>query len=64
MDIKIQHSKLGTIVLGIAALALGVIVFMNPSNAGVALTLAVGWVLTILGAVTLANAFTRWSVIL
>jgi uncharacterized membrane protein HdeD (DUF308 family) len=64
MDIRIQHSKLGTIVLGLAALALGVVVFMNPSNAGVALTLAVGWVLTILGAVTLANAFTRWSVIL
>jgi len=63
MDIKVQHSKLGTILLGVAALVLGVIVFTNPQNATVALTLTVGWVLAILGVMTLLNALTRWSVI-
>lgn len=64
MDVKITRSKVGTILLGIASIALGVIIFMNPNTAAATLVVTIGWVLTVLGVVLLISAIASGSAIL
>lgn len=64
MEGKFASTKLGTIVSGVALAAMGVILFANPTTAMLTITSMVGWVLVIMGVVSLASALTRWSAIL
>jgi uncharacterized membrane protein HdeD (DUF308 family) len=64
MDQKFASTKLGTIVSGVALAAMGIILFTNPQSAMLTITVMLGWVLVIMGIVSLASALTRWSVIL
>lgn len=64
MDSKITSTKLGTIVSGAALAIMGFILFTNPKTAMITITVMLGWVLVIMGVVSLASALTRWSVIL
>ena len=64
MDQKFASTKLGTIVSGVALAAMGIIVFTNPQSAMLTITVMLGWVLVVMGIVSLASALTRWSVIL
>lgn len=64
MDQKFTSTKLGTIVSGVALAAMGIILFTNPQSAMLTITVMLGWVLVIMGIVSLASALTRWSVIL
>ena len=64
MEQKFASTKLGTIVSGVALAAMGIILFTNPQSAMLTITVMLGWVLVIMGIVSLASALTRWSVIL
>lgn len=64
MEGKFTSTKLGTIVSGVALAAMGIILFTNPQSAMLTITVTLGWVLVIMGIVSLASALTRWSVIL
>lgn len=64
MDQKFASTKLGTIVSGVALAAMGIILFTNPQSAMLTITVMLGWVLVVMGIVSLASALTRWSVIL
>ena len=64
MDQKFTSTKLGTIVSGVALAAMGIILFTNPQSAMLTITVMLGWVLVVMGIVSLASALTRWSVIL
>lgn len=64
MEIRFTHTKWGTILWGIASIALGILLFMNPDTAAATFTIAAGWVLTIYGIGSLISAATHWSVIL
>lgn len=64
MDHKFASTKLGTIVSGVALAAMGIILFTNPQSAMLTITVMLGWVLVVMGIVSLASALTRWSVIL
>lgn len=64
MEVKFTRTKWGTILWGIAAIVLGILLFMNPNTAAATFTIAAGWVLTIYGIASLVSAATRWSVIL
>lgn len=64
MDQKFTSTKLGTIVSGVALAAMGIILFTNPQSAMLTITAMLGWVLVVMGIVSLASALTRWSVIL
>ena len=64
MDQKYTSTKLGTIVSGVALAAMGIILFTNPQSAMLTITVMLGWVLVVMGIVSLASALTRWSVIL
>ena len=61
---KFPSTKLGTIVSGVALAAMGIILFTNPQSAMLTITVMLGWVLVVMGIVSLASALTRWSVIL
>ncbi len=64
MEFKFQRSKAGTILAGIAAIILGVVCFMRPSNAALFITNVTGWILIIFGIVGLVTAFGHISIIL
>ena len=64
MDQKFTSTRLGTIVSGVALAAMGIILFTNPQSAMLTITVMLGWVLVVMGIVSLASALTRWSVIL
>ena len=64
MEQKFTSTKLGTIVSGVALAAMGIILFTNPQSAMLTITVMLGWVLVIMGIISLASALTRWSVIL
>jgi uncharacterized membrane protein HdeD (DUF308 family) len=64
MDQKFTSTKLGTIVSGVALAAMGIILFTNPQSAMLTITVMLGWVLVVMGIVSLVSALTRWSVIL
>jgi len=64
MDQMFTSTKLGTIVSGVALAAMGIILFTNPQSAMLTITVMLGWVLVVMGIVSLASALTRWSVIL
>lgn len=64
MDQKFTSTKLGTIVSGAALAAMGIILFTNPQSAMLTITVMLGWVLVVMGIVSLVSALTRWSVIL
>lgn len=64
MEVKFQRSKAGTIIGGVLAVILGILLFMNPSTTAVSFTYIAGWVLTIYGIVALISAATSWNVIL
>lgn len=64
MEFKFQRSKAGTILAGIAAIILGVVCFMRPSNAALFITNVTGWILIIFGIVGLVTAFSHISIIL
>ena len=64
MDQKFTSTKLGIIVSGVALAAMGIILFTNPQSAMLTITVMLGWVLVVMGIVSLASALTRWSVIL
>ena len=64
MDQKFTSTRLGTIVSGVALAAMGISLFTNPQSAMLTITVMLGWVLVVMGIVSLASALTRWSVIL
>lgn len=64
MDSKFTSTKLGAIVSGVALVVMGFILFTNPTTAMMTITVMLGWVLVVMGIVSLASALTRWSVIL
>lgn len=64
MDSKFTSTKLGAIVSGVALVVMGLILFTNPTTAMMTITVMLGWVLVVMGIVSLASALTRWSVIL
>lgn len=64
MEVRFTRTKWGTILWGVASAILGIYIFVNPGSSAYAITVAVGWVLTIMGVLALVSAFTHWSVIL
>ena len=54
-----QRTKLTVIVLGIAQVVLGVMMFMNPAGATISLARLVGWVLVFVGGVTIGSNLMR-----
>ncbi|MCI1665605.1 MAG: DUF308 domain-containing protein [Atopobiaceae bacterium] len=51
----LRRTKVSVILMGAALLALGIILFMNPAEVTMFITLALGWVLVIVGVVTLVS---------
>jgi uncharacterized membrane protein HdeD (DUF308 family) len=64
MEIKFTRSKLGTILSGVVMVILGFIIFSNPGQATLTITLTIGWVLVIMGVASLIGAFTQCNAIL
>ena len=56
MDQKFTSTRLGTIVSGVALAAMGIILFTNPQSAMLTITVMLGWVLVVMGIVSLASA--------
>lgn len=64
MEVKFTRSKWGTILGGVLAIVLGILLFANFNTAPLTITIFVGWALVIFGIASLISAATNWSVLL
>lgn len=56
MNRFLKRTKISIILMGAALLLLGLILFVNPINAMLFITIALGWVLAVVGGVMIAGA--------